>query len=70
MTAIIIIAVVGLLIYLRTKNKNKKKLPDNKNPNTAFSAVQKSTKQNFKSNLSALPFPDRVEAIVWHMNAI
>ena len=70
MTAIIILAVVGLLIYLGTKKKDKSVLADNKNSNTIYSARQNSNNQNFKSNLSSLPFPDRVEAIVWHINAI
>ena len=72
MTIIIIITVVGLLIYFGTRKKTEKNSVDNKsNSNTSTSSKQtNSTRQKFQSKISDLPFPDRIDAIVWHIKAI
>lgn len=72
MTVIIIIAVVGLLIYFGTRKKSEQTFIDNKqssNSSTA-SGQTNSTRQKFQSKISDLPFPDRIDAIVWHIKAI
>lgn len=72
MTIFIIIAVVGLLIYLGTRKKTDQTFIDNKqSPNTSNTSSQaNSTRQKFQSKISDLPFPDRIDAIVWHIKAI
>ena len=72
MTVIIIIAVVGLLIYFGTRKKSEQTFSDN-NQNTQTSirsSRTSSSQQKFKSKLSDLSFPDRIDAIVWHIQAI
>ncbi len=72
MTVIIIIAVVVLLIYFGTRKKTEQNSVDNRtNSNTSTSSKQtNSTRQKFQSKISDLPFPDRIDAIVWHIKAI
>ena len=72
MTVFIIIAVVGLLIYFGTRKKTDQTFAENrKNSNTSTTNIQtSSTQQKFQSKVSQLPFPDRIDAIVWHIKAI
>lgn len=72
MIVIIIIAVVGLLIYFGTRKKSEQTFIDNKqSSNTSTTSGQtNSTRQKFQSKISDLPFPDRIDAIVWHIKAI
>ena len=72
MTVIIIIAVVGLLIYFGTRKKSEQTFVDNKQSSqtSKTSSQTSSTRQKFKSKISGLPFPDRIDAIVWHIKAI
>ncbi|OYQ48230.1 hypothetical protein CHU92_00805 [Flavobacterium cyanobacteriorum] len=72
MTVIIIIAVVGLLIYFGTRKKSEQTFIDNRqSSNTSTASGQtNSTRQKFQSKISDLSFPDRIDAIVWHINAI
>ena len=69
MTVIIIIAVVGLLIYLGTRKKSQQTFVDNRQGATTNNQTN-SARQKFQSKISSLPFPDRTDAIVWHINAI
>lgn len=72
MTIFIIIAVVGLLIYFGTRKKTDQTFVDNRqssNPSTTNGQTN-STRQKFQSKISDLPFPDRIDAIVWHIKAI
>lgn len=69
MTVIIIIAVVGLLIYLVTRKKSQQIFVDNRQ-SSATNGQTNSARQKFQSKISNLPFPDRTDAIVWHINAI
>lgn len=57
MTIILIVLAVGLVIYLLTKKKSDTK-----------TTVQKGNK--FQSKLNQLYFPDRVDTIKWHIDAI
>lgn len=61
MTTFIIIAVIGLLIFLGTRKKKPQ-------PTPTFQTG--STTKTFQSRISQLQFPDRVDAIVWHIKAI
>lgn len=73
MTVFIIIAVVvGLLIYFGTRKKSEQTFVENKStPKSSTSGSQiNSTRQKFQSKISEIPFPDRINAIVWHINAI
>ena len=72
MTIIIIIAVVGLLIYFGTRKKSEQTFIDNnRSSNTSIASGQtNSTRQKFQSKIADLPFPDRIDAIVWHIKAI
>lgn len=72
MTVIIIIAIVGLIIYLWTrKNSDQTFIDDDQSSNTSTASGRKnSTRQKFQSKISDLPFPDRIDAIVWHTKAI
>lgn len=74
MTAIIIILIVGLLIYFATRKKKNTSTPTIKSSSnfkdTKGSQQLTQTKQQFQSKISSLKFPDRVETIVWHINAI
>lgn len=69
MTVIIIIAVVGLLIYFGTRKKSQQTFVDNRQGATTNNQTN-SARQKFQSKISSLPFPDRTDAIVWHINAI
>ncbi|MNQ27229.1 hypothetical protein D3C85_404830 [compost metagenome] len=69
MTVIIIIAVVGLLIYFGTRKKSQQPFVDNRQGATTNNQTN-SARQKFQSKISSLPFPDRTDAIVWHINAI
>lgn len=69
MTVIIIIAVVGLLIYFGTRKKSQQTFVDNRQGVTTNNQTN-SARQKFQSKISSLPFPDRTDAIVWHINAI
>ena len=73
MTAIIILFVVGiLLLYFGIKKLTEKSSLENKksDKNLHISSRKISTQQKFKSKLSGLSFPDRIDAIVWHIQAI
>lgn len=72
MTIIIIIAVVGLLIYFGTRKKTNQTFADNKTGSITSTANSQtnSKRQEFQSKISDLPFPDRIDAIVWHIKAI
>jgi hypothetical protein len=72
MTAIIIVIVVGLIIYFGTKKKTQQTLADNRSlTNNSTSKIESNpTRQKFQSKISAIPFPDRINAIVWHIKAI
>ncbi len=72
MTVIIIIAVVGILIYFGTRKKNEETFIDNNQSSNASttSCQTDSTRQKFQSKILDLPFPDRIDAIVWHSKAI
>jgi tetratricopeptide (TPR) repeat protein len=72
MTVIIIIAVVGLLIYLGTRKKSEPTFVDKKqgSQTSKTSSQTSSTRHKFQSKISDLPFPDRIDAIVWHIKAI
>lgn len=72
MTIIIIIAVVGLLIYFGTRKKSDQTFIDNRqgSQTSKTSSQTNSTRQKFQSKISDLPFPDRIDAIVWHIKAI
>jgi hypothetical protein len=72
MIVIIIIAVVVILIYFGTRKKSDQTFIDIKqssNTSTA-SGFKNSTLQKFQSKISNLPFPDRIDVIVWHIQAI
>lgn len=69
MTAIIIIVVVGLLIYFLTRKKSQQPFVDRKQGSTANDQTN-SIQQKFYSKVSSLSFPNRTDAIVWHINAI
>lgn len=65
MTIIIILVVIVLIIFLVFRKKNE----------TTFSKINSdneinSETQQFQSKLSTIPFPDRIDDIVWHINAI
>ena len=72
MTIIIIISVVGLLIYFGTRKKTDQTFTDKKqvSHNSKTNSQTNSIRQKFQSKISDLPFPDRIEAIVWHIKAI
>lgn len=72
MTIFIIIAVVGLLIYFGTRKKSDQTFVDNRQSSNSSTTngQTNSTRQKFQSKISNLPFPDRIDAIVWHIKAI
>ncbi len=72
MIPVIIIAIIGLIIFLAIRKK--KELHPNTNSKTTYqnspSSPTTQAKQKFQSKISTLPFPDRIDALVWHINAI
>lgn len=56
MIIVIIILVIFLIFYLKGKNKSQKTFSNNST--------------EFVSKVSEIPFPDRIDAFSWHMNAI
>ena len=71
MIIIIIIALVGILIYFVTKKNEHTSITSIQSSTTSTANVQTNqTLQKFQSKISDLPFPDRIDAIVWHIKAI
>ena len=72
MTVLIIITLIVLLIHVWTRKKSEQTLIDNNQSShtSKVSGQTNSTRQKFQSKISDLPFPDRIDSIVWHIKAI
>lgn len=73
MTGIVIVIVVGLIIYFWTKKKKTQQpYVEKKSSIDQSKSVRESDtpRQKFQSKISDIPFPDRINTIIWHIKAI
>lgn len=70
MTPFVIIVVIILLIFFGTRKKKTVTQTTSSATTLGNSSATGQAKEKFKSNINQIQFPDRVDAIVWHINAI